>query len=116
MPMGSVFDRIMILPTSKAPAFSGAVAPPAFGRPNVPVQAQPQPQPDDDEPVEPVPLTPPQGPPGSQMPGMGQQQPTTSPRPGMLPGTPGVQPPVQPPNLPPPGIRPPGGPGGEGQN
>lgn len=117
----SVFDRIMIMPTSRPPAFSGAVAPPAFNRGMV--QPQPQPQPDEDEPVEPVPvpLTPPQGPPGSQMPGQfpmqpGQQpqQPLTSPRPGMLQPTPGVQPNPNFPNLPP-GVRPPGGggPGGE---
>jgi hypothetical protein len=114
---GSVFDRIMILPTSRPPAFSGVSAPPAFNR----AMPQPQPQPDEDDPVEPVPLAPPQGPPGSNIPNQppqpGQQpaQPLTSPRPGMLPQTPGVQPPNP---FGTPGVRPggPGGPGGEKTN
>jgi hypothetical protein len=84
LPTGSVFDRIMILATSKAPAFSAGIPPPAFGNRPMP-QPQPQPQPDDDEPVEPVPvpLTPPQGPPGSQMPGQPPMQPGQPPAPPM---------------------------------
>jgi hypothetical protein len=115
----SVFDRIMILPTSRPPAFSASAPPPSFSRP------MPQPQPDDDEPVEPVPLAPPQGPPGSniqQQPGMPGQQPQTLTKPGMLPAAPGVPPNPYgaPPGAPAPPPNPngrgggPGGPGGPG--
>jgi hypothetical protein len=118
----SLYDRIMILPTSRPPAYSAsAPPPPQFSRP------MPQPAPDnDDQPVVEVPpMTPPQMPPGMNYPGQnvpgqnavpGQQPqpPLTSPRPGMLPATPGVQPPnpYGTPTLPP-GVRPPG-PGGPG--
>jgi hypothetical protein len=124
----SVYDRIMILPTSRAPAYSAsAPPPPQFSRP------MPQPAPDeDDQPVVEVPpMTPPQVPPGMNYPAQNvpgqnvpgqnvpgqqpQQQPLTAPRPGMLPSTPGVQPPnpYGTPTLPP-GVRPPG-PGGPGR-
>jgi hypothetical protein len=137
----SQYDRIMILPTSRPPAFTAsAPPPPQFSRP-------PQPVNDDDQPVGDIaPMVPPQAPPGITYPGQnvpgqnvppqqmqpqnvpgqpqmapGQppqpsQQPTTAPRPGMLPTVPGVQPtnPYGTPTAPlPPGVRPPG-PGGPG--
>jgi hypothetical protein len=124
LPNASVFDRILILPTSRPPAYSASAPPPAtFARP------MPQPQPDDDEPVEPVPLTPPQAPPGAAFPGnqpgmqpaapgTSPQQPVTASKPGMLPAAPGVPPnpygapPGVPPNPNPNGRG--GGPGGPG--
>jgi hypothetical protein len=120
----SVYDRILILPTSQAPAYNpAAVSTPTFSPPPRPV-----PMPDDD-PVE----HPNEMPPGANMPpGMvpqpnQPQQPTTQPapgmpqtipRPGMLPPPPGSGTPnIYNPNLPgarppgtlPPGVRPPGG-------
>lgn len=95
----SVYDRIMILPTSKAPAAtaSATVAPPAFNR-NVMPQAAPVPVNDQDEAIDqgpvPQPGMVPQGAPMPGMPGVqpfptgapAQQQPVlTSPRPGQLP-------------------------------
>jgi hypothetical protein len=117
----SMFDRIMILPTSRPPAFSAsAPPPPQFNRP------MPQPAPDDDDQpvVEVPPMVPPQVPPGMNYPGQnipqavpGQptQQPTTAPRPGMLPPPPQQPTPYGTPTLPP-GVTPmrPGGPGGGG--
>ena len=87
----SVFDRIMILPTSRPPANSGPImnAPPVFApRPAAP----PVPEVDDDPPG----VTPPGMPPGmtpQNVPGMGPQPqqpqgPLTSPRPGPLPTSP----------------------------
>jgi hypothetical protein len=122
----SAFDRILIMPTSRPPAMSASAPPPAFNRP-----PQPQPiQPDmDDEPAEPT-MPPGMGQPGNPnanvpmtqpMPGMptpaNPAAPMTAPRPGMLPGPPAGQPnpygtqPQQPPL--PPGVRPPGGGGGD---
>jgi hypothetical protein len=128
----SVFERVMILPTSRGPVGVAAAAPPPqFGRPNMSQQQlqqqqmqqmQMQQQPpveDEDEPMDPnVPTNQPManqpGPPFPNAPAQGQpgQQPpvVTSPRPGMLPAPPGGQP--QTPYGNPPNIRPPGsGPG-----
>ncbi len=125
----SLYDRIMILATSRAPAVSVSGGTPApFTRPPVQPQIQPPVDDDDGEPgdqgvVPPpgmVPTTMPQPgmmPAGVQQPGVqpypgalqqpGQQVPMTAPRPGMLPtptpGTPGnpYQPyPQQPPRRP----------------
>jgi hypothetical protein len=135
-PGASAYDRILIMPASRAPAVSAA--PPPFAN-------RPQPQvvvPPVDDDVEPNPILPPgvgQPPPPQQFPGQppmqpGQQQPLTSPRPGQLPPpapgmpgspyqfTPGQQAPTRPPG--PPGVpgapgpggsqTQPGGPGGPG--
>lgn len=124
----SAFDRILIMPTSRAPAVSAA-PPPQFNRPPTP----PIPiQPDfDEQPNDPVmppgmqqpppnPNMPPDMPMTMPVPGQ-PQAPTTQPRPGMpmpVPGRPGGPGGVQPnpygtqPPLPP-GVRPPGG-GSEG--
>ena len=122
----AVFDRILIMPTSRAPAVAAA-PPPQFNRPQPPpVMIQPD---VDDEPNDPVlppgvvpegniPGMPPGMPAGAQpVPGMpqpGQQPvPMTQPRPGMpapVPGGPGgVEPNPYRPNQLPPGVRPPGG-------
>jgi hypothetical protein len=127
----SVYDRIMIMPTSRPPAASAA--PPAAFRPPVPQPMPATPVVDDDEEMRTEGVLPPgmvpgmqpgappatgQGQPG-QPPGMptqpGQtgatQAPTTAPRPGMLPPAPVVPGnPYQPP--PPAPVRPPGGGGG----
>ena len=134
----SVYDRILILPTSQAPAYNpAALSTPTFQRPQMPM---PVPMPEDD-PVNPpnapmpvqgsvqgVPGMPqgavPQGPQTQPAPGM-PQQPQTLPRPGMLPQPPtGMPNPYGPnpnpnpnPNMPvgrpgggvPPGAKPPGG-------
>ena len=120
----SVYDRILILATSQAPAYNPAAAQtPTFTPPPRPM---PMPMPVDDDPVD-HPNAMPQGampmPPGAvpqpqtqTVPGM----PQTLPRPGMLPqpapGTPNPygpnSPMVRPPPLPP-GVRPPGGGGGQ---
>jgi hypothetical protein len=125
----SVFESVMILPTSRGPVGVAASAPPTqFPRPGIqptqqmPVQQQ-MPVMDEDDPVE----TPnPAGVIGNQPaafpPGMfpppnqgqpGQQQPVlTAPRPGMLPPPPPGQPnPYGTPGPLPPGVRPPGGQG-----
>lgn len=124
----SVYDRILILPTSQAPAFNpAAVSTPTFMPPPRPV-----PMPVDDDPVEQPNVMPPGAvpmPPGATP---QQQQPQTAPgmqqtlpRPGMLPppapGTPNPYAPNSPVIRPtgpggtplPPGVRPPGGGGGE---
>jgi hypothetical protein len=126
----AVFDRILIMPTSRAPAVSAA-PPPQFRPPPAP-PVQIQPAVDDEPPNDPV--MPPGMPPGMQpnMPGMQPnvpnpnvpttqpvpgmpQAPTTQPRPGMPVPTPGGPGGVQPnPYVPqptqlPPGVRPPGG-------
>jgi hypothetical protein len=92
----SVYDRIMILPTSKAPAASAsaAIAPPPFNR-NVMPQPQPVAVNDQDEAIDQGPVPQPgMVPQGSPVPGVQpfptgagpQQQPVlTSPRPGQLP-------------------------------
>lgn len=123
----SVFDRVMILPTSRGPVGVAAAPPPPFNRPNAPPQMQqqmPPPMVDDDEPMEPnVPTaTPPlqnqPGPPFPNMPVQPQGQVPggpppvlTAPRPGMLPAPPGG--PAQPYGTPAPNVRPPGAPPNE---
>jgi hypothetical protein len=104
-----VYDRVMILATSRPPAPSATTASPPFN--NRPVNVVPQPMPDDVD-VEPADqVVPPPGvmPPGMMPPGAvapsaqpqsqpypgvmpqqpGQQVPTTLDRPGMLPPPPG---------------------------
>lgn len=116
----SVFDRVMILPTSRGPVGVAAAPtppPPQFGpgRPNMGPQMQmPPPVVDEDEPMDPnVPTNQPMvtqpGPPfpNVPVPAPGQQPPVlTSPRPGMLPTPPGGQP--EPYGAQPPNVRPPG--------
>jgi len=123
----SMFDRIMILPTSRPPAFSASAPPPSTPQFNRPM-AQPTPDDDDQPVVEVPPMVPPQGPPGAGFPGQngpGQNapgmpaQPITSPRPGQLPAPTPTQPnpygsPTLPPGVRPPGVGGPGGPGGPG--
>jgi hypothetical protein len=114
----SAFDRILIMPTSRAPAATAAnTAPQPFNsRPPAPMPIQPDV--DDDPPVEPV------VPQGMPQPGMPQAQPgmptnqpgsqsvpQTLPRPGMPPAPAGQPNPYGTPPLPP-GVRPPGGGGG----
>jgi hypothetical protein len=124
----SVYDRIMILPTSRPPAVTAAATPPPYNR-NLMPQPMPQPVEDDDrEPADqgavppagmvpqgmPVPGQPPL--PGAQQ-GQPQQQPVfTAPRPGMMPPPPqqGVPNPYAPPGTRP--QVPPGRPGSEGEN
>lgn len=126
----SVYDRILILPTSQAPAFnpaSVAASTPTFQRPPMPV-----PMPEDDpadHPNAPMPMPMPvqggvQGAPGMPMPqgvgpqmqpapGMPQAQPQTLPRPGMLPQPPpGMPNPYGPNPNPNPNMPPVGRPGG----
>jgi hypothetical protein len=84
----SMFDRIMILPTSQAPANAGPISSPA---PYFQPRAAPvQPPPDDDvDPVVPPGLVP--QPPGANQPGQNAavpNAPLTAPRPGMLPQPP----------------------------
>ena len=123
----SVYDRIMILPTSRPPVVTASATPPPFNRN---MMQQPMPQPvtavveDDDDPGEQVPGAPPgmvpqgQGAPvpgmqpfpaGPQVPGPQPQPPPvmTAPRPGMVPQ------PQQPEGVNPyaPGARPQGAPG-----
>jgi hypothetical protein len=126
----STFDRILIMPTSRAPAATAVnvAAPPRF--PARPMPQQMEPDVDDDPPVEPVVI--PQGEPGDapqtqpqSTPGIPPQQegaPLTAPRPGMLPAPPPAQ--AQPYNVPQqfpvpvqPGLRRPprGGGGGDSQ-
>ena len=124
----SMYDRILILPSSRPPATTAVATPPPYNRNFMP---QPMPQPVEDEDREPADQGPIQPPgmvpaPGSPFPGQPplpgqqgpqQQQPVfTAPRPGMVP----PQPQQAVPNpYAPPGTRqpvPPGRPGGEGQN
>lgn len=113
----SLYDRVMILPTSRPPASTGVTAPPSpFNRTNIAQMPPQQPPPDDDdgEPGDQGPVPPPGmvpfGPNGQGMPFPGQmpqgpnanpnnpnanpnnpnptQVPTTSPRPGQLPQQP----------------------------
>jgi hypothetical protein len=119
----SVYDRILILPTSQAPAYNpAAVSTPTFTPPPRPV-----PMPDDDPVEQPNVVMPPNMPPGAvpqpQQPGAqtAPGMPQTLPRPGMLPppapGTPNIYNPnapgVRPGGTLPPGVKPPGG-GGPG--
>jgi len=138
LPGASVFDKVMILAVSHGPVGVANTAPTPFNNRPVPMQ-MPQQVPDDDvieQPqVLPPGVIPPNGPmsnPMMQPMPQGQQVPLTAPRPGMLPAapagqpnpyaqppvpgaqptTPGTQAPV-PGAIPPPFVRPPGGPGGE---
>jgi len=121
----SVFESVMILPTSRGPVGVVASAPPTqFQRPGI-QQMQMQQMPvleEEDEPIETPQMNQPgMGnmpvlPPGMFQPPQGQQQPVlTAPRPGMLPAPqPGQPNPYGPngqlpPNQLPPGVRPPGG-------
>jgi hypothetical protein len=114
----SMYDRILILPTSRAPAASASSAPASF---NQPARPMPQPMPDDDDPVDAPVVMPPGMNPGNapqQLPAPGMlnttpptnMTPMTAPRPGLLPGPPGQSNPYVPGQ--PPTVRPPGGPGG----
>jgi hypothetical protein len=112
----SAYDRIMILPFSKAPA-APPVSTSSVPQPFSPPRTMMQPQPMDDEPVLP-PGVGPQQPAGNQpnLPGVtpaGQQPQLTAPRPGQLPA-PGPAQPVPFGGSPaaPPGVKPPGGGGG----
>jgi hypothetical protein len=128
----SVFDKILILPTSQAPAYNPSMmSTPTFTRPPSPVVPEDEPveQPNVMPPGANVPQPPgamPQGPQVQQRPGMPaqqpqqqpQSQPLTLPRPGMLPPpAPGVPNPYAPGGVNQP-VRPPGpgrggGPGGQ---
>jgi hypothetical protein len=136
-PGASMYDRILILATSRAPAMPPSSSAPFANRP-MPQQQQPNPTLDDDGDFNPPPVTNPMGQPAPGMvpqaqPGMPPAQPAgplTAPRPGMLPPPPAAQPTMNPylgtppgqtsptfnpnpapvPNTP----RPPGGPGGAG--
>jgi hypothetical protein len=135
MANASAYDRILILPTSRAPAVS-AVAPPQFNRQPPPVQIEPDVDEAPNDPVLPPGMQPPMPPnmpqnvpltqPRPGMPDPQQQVPMTQPRPGMptapnpqnmpggfLPNPYGV-PPQQPTGVLPPGVRPPTRPGGGG--
>jgi hypothetical protein len=115
----SLFDRVMILPTSHGPVgVAAAPPPPQFGpgRGNMGPQMQmPPPVADEDEPMDPnvptgQPMVTQPGPPFPTVPaqGPGQQPPVmTSPRPGMLPAPPNG-PPENPYGALPPNVRPPG--------
>jgi len=123
MANASVFDRIMILPTSQAPAYTGPITtPPPMFQPR-PVPTMPVADREEDQPVTPPGMQP-QTVPGANHPGVpgmnqptmpGQQNPATpnapltAPRPGQLP-QPAPQQPI-PFGTPP---RPPGGGGGPG--
>jgi hypothetical protein len=135
----SNYDRILILPTSRAPVVAAAPAAAPFNRPTPPPQTMPVEN--DDEPApavgqppmptagQPFPGPPPQGAqqpgmhqPVMQQPGMSQpamqqpgtQQPvTTLPRPGQLPPAPNTPGNPYQPNQP---VRPPGGGGGGSPN
>ena len=114
----SVFDRILILPTSRPPANAGPVnnVPAPFNNaPPRPIPAQPMPDMDEDQPINNQPPGAPPMPPGVS-PNVPQAQPgqpggpLTAPRPGPLP-----QPPQQPVPFGSPVAKPPGGGGGGGQ-
>lgn len=86
----SVFDRIMILPTSRPPANTGPInSPPPSFVPQRPLPVQPMPEPDEDQPLPPGSLPQPGPvPPGMQPMVPGQPNPNaplTAPRPGQLP-------------------------------
>ena len=91
----SMFDRVLIMPTSRPPAVSAIAPPPSF---NAPPRPMPMPTSDEDDPADaPVVVPPgmmpqanPNGPHSMPAPGMPvnpeqPQQPLTAPRPGMLP-------------------------------
>jgi len=120
----SVYDRIMILPTSRPPAVTATATPPPFNRNLMMPQPMPVPVEDNedrepgDQGAVPPPGVVPQGMPVPGQPpfpagvqGQPQQQPVlTAPRPGQLPmpAQPGVQNPYAPPGAVPPGAMPPG--------
>jgi len=112
----SVFDSIMILPTSTPPANSGPIAsPPPMFTPRPIQQAPPMPEPDEEPEMPPgMPPTPPGAQPvPGQNPGA-PNAPMTAPRPGQLPAPTPQQPvPFGTPPKPPGGGGPGGGPGGE---
>ena len=123
-PGASVYDRIMILPTSRPPVVTATATPPPFNRNLMMPQPMPVPVEDDDdrEPGDqgavPPPGMVPQGQPvpgqpplPTAVPGQPQQQPVlTAPRPGQLPlpSQPGIPNPYAPPGAVPPGAVPPG--------
>jgi hypothetical protein len=98
----SVFDRIMILPTSRPPANTGPIAAPPNPFVSRPAPPAPVPDVDDDEPVmppgmntQPHPGNVPQGVPQPMVPGQqnpATNAPLTAPRPGQLPAPPPQQP------------------------
>lgn len=108
----SVFDRILILPTSRPPANTGSAnnVPPPFNAPR-PIPAQPMPEMNEDQgvnqpPPGPGPMPPGVGPVNNQpqtQPGMPGQPggPLTAPRPGQLPQPQQPVPFGAPPNKPP---------------
>ncbi len=139
----SSFERVMILPVSRGPVGVVANTPTPFNNRPVTMQQMPMQMPDDDNPnvdqpqvmppgvaTSPVPGGIPTAVPAATVPGI--QTPTgtptlTAPRPGMLPAPPQGQPnpygapsvpgtviPTTPGTVPPPFVRPPGGPGGPG--
>lgn len=121
MANASVFDRILILPTSQPPANTGPVnsAPAPFSPAPRPIPAQPMPDMDEDagnQPPGPAPMPPgmmPQGMSPNVQPQMQPGQPggpLTAPRPGQLP-----QPPQQPVPFGSPIVKPPAGGGGGGE-
>ena len=118
---GSLYDRILILPTSRPPVTTSVSAPPPYNR-NLMPQPMPVPVDDQDEPIDQGPVPPPgMVPQGMPMPGVqpfptgvpAQQPVLTAPRPGQLPvpvQPPGINPYAPPggrPQIPP--TRPPGG-------
>lgn len=115
MANASVFDRILILPTSRPPANTGPVNPvPQPFNPTRTIPAQPMPEMNDDPGITQLPGPAPM-PPGV-MPNMQPQMqpgqpggPLTAPRPGQLP-----QPPQQPVPFGSPIVKPPNGGGGGG--
>lgn len=130
MANASVFDRILVMPPSRAPAVPAMAAPPQFNRQPPPVQIEPDMEEAPHDPVMPPGMqAPPNMPMTQPMPAMAQPgvhpAPMTQPRPGMPTGVPqptGIPPGYQPnpygippqqqllpPGVRPPGVRPPGG-------
>ena len=114
----SQFDRVIILATSRAPAATASMPPPAFGRPAVQPVIQPPPDDDDGEPGDQGPMPPPvigpNGPVQQAFPGptvgpngqvLGTSVPMTVPA-GATPNVNPNQPPNQPTTSPRPGMLP----------